>query len=178
MPTTTTPLSESILYRDQQKTLGLLEAAAKEWAERAARHERLNDESASLLAQMVLICLRSPGMMRDLWEWAKAEEVAGRLRERQRAGEDLREQLGAWLQLCDLLRPAARGAETAGYPVSGADELDGAADKMRAILQEVNERWPPQEPGATPPLSYEELRSLADRFPPPPEWYEEKHDLF
>jgi hypothetical protein len=178
MPTTATPLSASILYRDQQNTVDLLEAAVKEWAERAARHEPLNDETASLLAQMVRVCLRSPDLMRDLWEWAKAEELAGRLRDRQLAGEDLRERLGGWLQLLARIEQAARGAEAAGYPVSGADELEGAADEMRAILQEVNETWPPQEPAATPPLSYEELRRLADRFPPPAQWYEEEDDLF
>jgi hypothetical protein len=178
MPATITHLSRSILYREQQKSVELLEAAAKEWAERAERGERLNDENASLLAQMVRICLRSPDMMRDLWEWSKAEEVAGRLRDGQQAGEALREGLGSWLQLLILIQQAGRRAGAEGYPIRGADELDGAADEMRAILQEVNETWPPQEPGATPPLSYEELRTLADRFPPPPQWYEEEDDLF
>jgi hypothetical protein len=32
--------------------------------------------------------------------------------------------------------------------------------------------------GATPPLRYEELRSVADRFPPPAEWYAKEDDLF
>jgi hypothetical protein len=178
MPTTTTPLSGSILYRNLQNTVDLLEAAVKEWAERAKRNEQLNDESASLLAQMVRICLRAPDMMRDVWEWGKAEELAGRLRDRQQAGDDLRERLGAWLQLLALIHRAAGLCEAEGYPLSGAAELDGAADEMRAVLQEVNEIWPPQEPNTTPPLSYEELRSLADRFPPPPQWYEEKDDLF
>jgi len=27
-------------------------------------------------------------------------------------------------------------------------------------------------------LSYDELRSLAERFPPPEQWYQEKDDLF
>jgi len=176
MPTTITPFSASILYRNQRKTVDLLEAAAKEWAERAQRNEQLNAESASLLAQMVRMCLRSPAMMRDLWEWGKAEELAEQ--DRQRAGDDLREQLGAWLQLLGLIQAAAIACEAESYPLRGAAELDGAADEMRAILQEVNETWPPQGPSASPILSYEELRSLADRYPPPPQWYEETDDLF
>lgn len=178
MPPPTISLSASILYRDQQQTLDLLEAAAKEWAERAERHEQLNDETASLLAQMVRICLRSPDLMRDLWEWAKEEELGGRLRDRQLAGEDLRERLGGWLELLAVIQPAAKLVEAEGYPVSGTDKLDAAQDELRAILQEVKETWPPQELGAAPPLSYEELRSLADRFPPPAQWYEEEDDLF
>jgi len=176
--TTTAPLSGSILYQTQQKTGQMLEAAAKEWADRAERGEQLNQDSASVLAQMVRVCLRSPDMMRDLWEWVKAEELAGRLPEAQRAGDDVREQLGHWLQLLALIRPAAEACKTEGYALNGADELAGAADELRAILQEVNEAWPPQAPVAPPPLSYAELRSLADRFPPPPEWYQEPDDLF
>jgi hypothetical protein len=177
MPTATTPLSGSILWRDQQKTVDLLDAAAKELAD-LAQHGQLNDEVTSRLAQMVRICLRSPDMMRDLWEWAKAEEVAGRLGDWQRAGEDFRYQFGNWLQLLAVIQQVARGCEAAGHPVGGADELEGAADEMRGILREVNETWPPQEAGATRPLSYEELRTLADRFPPPVQWYEEEDDLF
>jgi hypothetical protein len=178
MPATTSPLSGSILYQNERKTVDLLDGAAKEWAARAARGEQLNDETASLLAQMVRICLRAPDLMHDLWEWSKAEELATRLRDRQRAGEDLRERLEGWLQLLVLIQEAASRAEAAGYPVSGADKLADAADAMRSILQEVNETWLPREPRATPPLSYDELRSLADRFPPPAPWHEEKDDLF
>ena len=178
MPTTTTRLSGSILYRNLQTTVVLLEAAAKEWAERAQRNEQLNDESASLISQMVLICLRAPELMRDLWEWGKAEAQAGRLGETQGAGDDLRERLGAWLDLLGLIQSAAKACEAEGYPLSGAAELEGAADELRTILQEVSEAWPPQEPGATPPLPYEDLRALADRFPPPAHWYEEKGDPF
>jgi hypothetical protein len=178
MSNTTTTLSGSILYRDQQKTVDLLAYAVKEWAERAARHEPLNEETAGLLAQMARICLRAPATMRDLWEWAKAEELAGRLGDRQQAGEDLSEQLGGWLQILDLIQKAAKGAEAAGYPISGADALDDAADELRITVQQVNETWPPQTPSPASPLSYEELRRLADRFPPPAPWYEEEDDLF
>ncbi len=177
MSTVTAPFSASILYRDMQKTVDLLEAAAKEWAKRAQRNERLTEQSASLLAQMVRICLRSPGMVRDLWEWARAEEQAGRVRDRQRAGDYFRERLGGWLSLVTLLQSAAKGCEAEGHPISGADGLAGAAEELRAILQEVNEAWPPREPGATP-LPYEELRALADLFPPPARWYEEQGDPF
>jgi hypothetical protein len=170
-------LSRSILFRDQQKTLDLLEEAAKEWADRAQKGEVLNDENAGLLAQMVRICVRTPDMIRDLWEWGKAEEGAGRLQDRQRAGDDLREGLEAWLQLMDMLLGAAKVCKAQGHPIRSAAKLKGSAAKLRAVLQEVNETWPPQKAGA-PPLSYEELRNLADRFPPPAEWYEEEGDLF
>jgi hypothetical protein len=178
MPTTTSPFSGSILYRDQQSTLDLIEAAAKDWVDRAARHEQINEETASLLAQMVRICLRSPDMMGDLWEWAQTEDLAGRLPDRQRAGDDLRDLFGNWLQLLTLIQQAVRRAEPEGYPVKGANELDRIAAEMDSLLQLVNETWPAQAPSATPSLSYDQLRSLADRFPPPPQWYEEKDDLF
>jgi hypothetical protein len=173
----TSPLSGSILYRDLQKTLDLLEAEAKEWAEKAQRGQH-NEETAAALAQVTLISLRSPDLIRALWEWGKAEELAGRLRDPQTGGELLRKELESWVQLLTALHEAARGSEAAGYPVSGADELEGAAEGLRATLREVNEAWPPKERGETPPLTYEELRSLAKRFPPPAQWYEEEDDLF
>jgi hypothetical protein len=171
---TTAPLSASILYRNQQNALDLLEEKVKEWAELAARNDRLSREAAGLLTQMVLICLRSPGLMRDLWEWAKAEELAGRLRDRQQAGEELREELQGWLELVAVFREAAKRAEAESYPIRGADELETAEEQLGAILQDVNETWPPLERGAPPPLSYDELHGLADRFPPPAPWHEEE----
>jgi hypothetical protein len=175
---TTAPLSASILYRHQQNALDLLEEKVKEWAKLSARNDRLSLEAAGLLAQMVLICLRSPDLMRDIWEWAKEEELAGRLRDREHAGGELREGLKGWLELVAVFRQAAKRAAAESYPVRGADELETAEEQLRAILQEVNEAWPPPERGAPPALSYEELRALADRFPPPPKWYEEEQDLF
>jgi hypothetical protein len=178
VPTTTSPLSGSILYRDQRKTLDLLEAAAKEWTERARPGQTLNEETVSLLAQMTRICLRSPARMRDLWEWGKSEELAGRLPDRQRAAETLREQLDNWLELLHSIQQAAKVSEAAGHSVSGVDKLEGAEDELRVILRGVNETWPLREADATSPLSYEELHRLANRFPPPAPWYEEEDDLF
>jgi hypothetical protein len=178
MPTKTSRLSGSILYRNLQKTVVLLEAAAKEWAARAQRNEQLNEESASLISQMVLICLRAPELMRDLWEWAKVEAQAGRLGEKLRAGDDLRDRLGAWLELLNLIQSATKACEAEGFPLSGADELEGAAGELHVILREVDEAWAPAEPSAIPPLPYEDLRALADRLPPPAHWYEEKGDPF
>jgi hypothetical protein len=172
MPATEAPLSASILYRDQRKTAELLEAAAKEWA----RYDQPSAEAADLLAQMIVICLRGPEMMRDLWDWARAAERAGWVRDREEGGEVLRDQFENWLRLLQATQQAAAAYEGAGFPVSGAEELKGAADQLREILGELNEAWPPQELRRTPPLSYEELSELADRFPPPPAWWEEEFD--
>lgn len=181
MPTPTAPLSESILFRDQQKTLDLLEAAAKEWAERAARHEQLNDETANLLSQMTLLCLRGPDVMRELWEWGLQQEREGRLRNRPMAGKELRDQLCNWLELLDLIHQSARASEAAGYPIQGAEELLGAADELAAIGKEVNQTWPVEEllpPAASIGLSYQQLRSLADHPPAVGDWPEEDFDRF
>src|SRR5438045_2351803 len=95
----------------------------------------------------------------------KAEELA--TQDCQLAGHDFRERLVAWLELLAVIQRVARACEAEGYPLGGAGELDGAVDDMRAILQEINESWPQQEPAAALVLSYEELRSFADCFPPP-----------
>jgi hypothetical protein len=173
MTTTAVQLMESILYRDQQHTLGLLEEATKEWVEQA-QVRQLNGAKVSSLVQMTLLGCRCPELMRELWEWTKAEELAGRLPDRQQTAEVLRETFKNWLQLLKVIQRATRASEAAGYPVRGADELDSAARELRAIFEEVDRTWPPQEPITSAPLSYEQLRSLAKRFPPPASWYEEE----
>jgi hypothetical protein len=177
MPTATTSFTRSILYQDQQKTIGLLEKAAKKWTD-LLENGGLGDDATSRLSQMIRICLRSPGMMRDLWEWAKTEAAAGRLRKPPAVVEDLRGQLGNWLHVLSLIQNAARVTVAAGHPVGRTDELGGAQMELNAILNEVNEGWPAHNPSTSLSPSYEDLRALAERLPPPAEWYLEKDDLF
>jgi hypothetical protein len=177
MPTATAPLARSILVRDQQQILGLLEEAAEELA-RATPHGRVNGEAVGLLAQMVLLCLRAPEMMHDLWQWVKGEEAAGRLPDRTEATAVLGEQFENWLARLDVVRQAAGAAQAAGHPITGAGELERAAAELRTILLEIEEAWPAQEQRPTPALPYDQLRRLAERHPPPPEWYEEEDNLF
>jgi hypothetical protein len=178
MATAASSLSGNLLYRHLGKTVELLEAAARKWARKAQRGETLDDQAAELLRQMTLLCLRAPELMRAVWEWGKAEDRAGRLRNRRKAGEILRDQLGDWLRLLGLIRQATTASAADGFPIKGAAKLSGAAAEMRATVREVVQTWLRKRPIAKASLKYKQLERLADRLSAPAQWYEEDGDLF
>jgi hypothetical protein len=175
MSTVAEPLTGSILYRQQRAQLDLLEEAVQE----LAKHQELNEESQSVLEQVVRILLHESGTVRDLWEWCQERELAGRLRNRSVGAQSLRDLLSAWLDLLTTIHNSALKCEAAGYPIRGAEDLPNAADEMAAIGREVNRAWPIEElppPPASTGLSYQELRRLADLPTPVREWPEEDFD--
>jgi hypothetical protein len=168
------PLTRSVLFRLPLAQLRLIQEAAEQLAEQ----QGANEETQSLLEQVVRLCLHAPALVRDLWEWSQHQEQVGRLRDRVAAGKELRDQLCDWLDLFDMLDARARASAAAGYPIPGAELLLDTADQMAAIARDVNQAWSLEElpPAASIGLSYEELRRLADRPPASGEWPDEDFD--
>ena len=126
--------TRNIICRGQTRTI---EDAVESW--KAGHDDAMEVRD---IEDLVAFCLSACQFMERWYKEAWELALAGRLKKVQSAGKMLRTALDRSVEALEEVRGCVKWAEKKEYTVDNAREVLAAADRVKRMRDDLNERWP------------------------------------